>query len=130
MELNRDEVDQLVKSVYHNWPIETGRYKSPAVDLTQLPSDLTVECIDGEIETSAMVISARSEYFRTMLSGRWRESSENRVKLDFGIQICDQFRTLFEPFLIFELFEQFEFLTKFTVRTISLFEQFVPQNWT
>ena len=82
LELDAEQTQRFIQSVYCNSEI---RHWAAPIDFGTLERDLCIECIDAEqIRTSSIVLSARSEYFRTMLSGRWRECSDNKVTLENG----------------------------------------------
>ena len=70
-----DEVEQRIRQAYET------------VDPTQLDTDLTLVCIDGEIKCSKLILMARSEYFAMMfgMAFAWTETTNNSVELDLFV---------------------------------------------
>ncbi|CBY34801.1 unnamed protein product [Oikopleura dioica] len=79
--------------VYHNEQISSGALKSEPVELSRLPEDVTIKCIDGEIKANNLVLLARSEYFRAMFGAgvSWKESSSLKVELEVQVDIMRSF---------------------------------------
>ena len=80
--LSQSELENQILLIYRNQPILSGPLSSEPIDLNRLEKNISVVGLDGQIRTNSMILSARSEYFKTMLSGRWVETQNNSVKLD------------------------------------------------
>jgi len=91
---SREDISQEdIWKVYHNEQISSGALKSEPVELSRLPEDVTIKCIDGEIKANNLVLLARSEYFRAMFGAgvSWKESSSLKVELEVQVDIMRSF---------------------------------------
>ena len=52
--------------------------------------DVKIDCSDGEVSANKVILSMRSEYFRTMFSSSFKESRTNTVKMPYSKTVVEK----------------------------------------